>query len=128
MHIRKSAGLFYKILKWSGATRDANVDISRATFFLLDKAVIDIVNRCPLPKAPLHGIVICAGPGQNWVEYERRPRRSGKSKWNFLSLVILAKDWIIEFSDLPVASLFRVLRRTFEKTNKKPLFCIEERF
>ncbi len=126
-HIRKSAELFYKLLKWSGATRDATVDISRVTFFLLDRSVVDIVNRCSAPKTPLHGLVICAGSGQSWVEYERRPRRSGKSKWNFLSLLGLAKDWIIEFSDFPIASFFRTLRRALEKTCKKPLFCVEQR-
>lgn len=126
-HIRKSADLFYKILKWSGATRDAVVDISRATFFFMDRSVVRLVNQCSLPNAPLHGLVICAGPEQDWIEYERRPRRSGKSKWTFLSLLGLAKDWIIEFSDLPVVSFLRTSRRTLEKANKKPLFSIERR-
>ena len=126
-HIRKSAELFYKILKWSGATRDAVVDISRATFFFLDSSVVSLVNQCSLPNAPLHGLVICSGPEQSWIEYKRRPRKSGKSKWSFLSLLGLAKDWIIEFSDSPVAAFLRTSRRTLEGRRKKPLFDIEQR-
>lgn len=126
-HIRKSAEFFYKILKWSGATRDVVVDISRATFFFLDSSVVRLVNQCSLPNAPLHGLVISSGPQQSWIEYERRPRKSGKSKWSFLSLIGLAKDWIIEFSNLPVAVFLRTSRRTLETKRKKPLFDIEQR-
>lgn len=126
-HIRKSAELFYKLLGRSGAIRGATEDISRATFFLLDRSVTGFVNRCSLPNAPVHGLVIAAGGEQASVEYERRPRRSGKSKWSLLSLVGLAKDWIIEFSDMPVASLLRSRRRVLEKKCVRTLFSVEER-
>ena len=36
------------------------------------------------------------------IEYTRRKRYSGKSKWNFRSRLYLSKDWIIAFSGLPL--------------------------
>ncbi|MBN1353763.1 MAG: glycosyltransferase [Candidatus Omnitrophica bacterium] len=126
-HIRKSAELFYMLLKWSGATRDATVDVSRAAFFLLDRSVVDMVNKCSAPKAPLHGLVISSGPEQAGVEYQRRPRMSGKSKWSLFDLIGLAKDWIIEFSDMPLIAFLRKARRVLESKQRRPLFTIEQR-
>lgn len=99
---KTSALLFYKILKWLGGHEDSNIDLSRADFYLLDRAVVDAINNCVERNTSLFGLIVWLGFNQDSVEYRRRSRRSGKSKWNFKSRMQLAKDWIVAFSGIPL--------------------------
>ena len=74
-------------------------------FFLLDRVAIDRINECRERNAPIHGLIIWVGFKQDYIEYDRKSRRLGKSKWSFLSLTNLGKNWIIAFSDLPLVSI-----------------------
>lgn len=95
------ARIFYKLLAWFGGT-SAAIDLSRADFYLLDRKVINAVKSCNERNTSLFGLIVWLGFRQGFVEYERRPRRVGESKWNFRSRMRLAKDWIIAFSGLPL--------------------------
>jgi dolichol-phosphate mannosyltransferase len=55
----------------------------------------------------LFGLIAWLGFKQDFVNFQKRERLSGKSKWNLKSRFRLAKDWIIAFSGLPlkIASL-----------------------
>jgi len=99
---RKTAQLFYAVLYWLSDTENRKIDLSRANFFLLDKAVINAVNSCPERNTSLFGLIAWLGFKQEFVEYERRERNTGLSKWGFRSRLSLAKDWIIAFSGLPL--------------------------
>lgn len=92
---------FYKLLAWFGGT-SAAIDLSRADFYLLDRKVINAIKSCNERNTSLFGLIVWLGFRQGFVEYERRPRRVGESKWNFRSRMRLAKDWIIAFSGLPL--------------------------
>jgi len=102
-HIRKPAQLFFRFLVWLGGAGETGIDISRASFFLLDKAVANAVNQCLERNTSLFGLIAWLGFKQDSVEYDRRRRRSGKSKWNFKSQLRLARDWIISFTGLPLS-------------------------
>lgn len=95
------AKAFYCLLGWFGGG-GAEIDLSRADFYLLDRKVINAVKACRERNTSLFGLLVWLGFNQGSVEYERRPRRSGGSKWNFKSRLLLAKDWIIAFSGLPL--------------------------
>lgn len=95
------AKVFYRLLGWFGGG-DAQIDLSRADFYLLDRKVINAVKACRERNTSLFGLLVWLGFNQGYVEYERRPRRAGGSKWNFKSRLHLAKDWIIAFSGLPL--------------------------
>jgi glycosyltransferase involved in cell wall biosynthesis len=95
------SGLFYKLLRW--VTRQkAEINLANADFYLLSRKVVDSINSCEEKNTSLFGLIIWLGFNQGFVQYHRRERISGKSKWNFKSRTRLAKDWIIAFSGLPL--------------------------
>ena len=104
--VRLWAKLFYGILSRFVDTRNLNIDVSRATFFLLDRKAAEAINACPEHSTSLFGLISWFGFHQGAVEYERRPRLCGKSKWNFRKRLRLASDWIIAFSGLPLKMIF----------------------
>ena len=94
--------LFYRIIEALLVTEKKNVDMARADFYLLDRKVVDAVNSCPERHTSLFGLIEWLGFRQASVEYHRRERRAGKSKWRFGSRLNLAWNWIIAFSGLPL--------------------------
>jgi len=83
-------------------TVNSEHDLSRANFYMLDRKVVDSINDCPELNTSLFGLIVWMGYRQGSVEYDRRERRSGHSKWNLKSRFRLALDWIIAFSGLPL--------------------------
>ncbi|MFN5712177.1 MAG: glycosyltransferase [Bacteroidota bacterium] len=79
-----------------------DIDYSRADYYLMDKRVLNSINSCNEKNTSLFGLLIWIGFNQTYVEYDRRERLSGNSKWNFNSRVKLAKDWIFSFSGVPI--------------------------
>jgi len=110
-HIRVPALLFYRILNWVAGNEDNAIDLASADFWLLDRVAVDAINACKERNTSLFGLIAWLGFKQDFVEYDRRIRRYGKSKWDFRSRFNLARDWIIAFSGLPlrIASLFGIL-------------------
>ena len=96
------AKLFYKILKWLDKTNTSKIDFPRADFYLLDKKAVEALNGCPERNTSLFGLIAWLGFTQDYVEYDRRVRKSGKSKWDLQKRLLLAGDWIIAFSGLPL--------------------------
>jgi dolichol-phosphate mannosyltransferase len=96
------AVMFYKLLGFMGAHEGQDIDLSRADFYLLDRRVVAAVNACEERNTSLFGLIAWLGFVQDSVEYDRRERTVGRSKWNFTSRLGLAKDWIISFSGLPL--------------------------
>lgn len=98
---RLSAHAFYRVLrKLSG--NQSGADLSRADFFLLRRRVYQAINTCPERNTSLFGLIAWLGFEQASVEYDRRPRRTGRSKWDTRRRWRLASDWIIAFSGLPL--------------------------
>lgn len=73
-----------------------------ADFCLLSRKVADAINLCREYNTSLFGLILWLGFKQDYVEYDRRPRRSGKSKWSFTSRLRLLVDWITTFSGIPL--------------------------
>ena len=96
------AALAYRIIISFSGVSSSNINLSKANFFLLSKKVIDAVNACPERNTSLLGLVLWVGFNQDFVEYDRQPRKAGTSKWSFRSRVRLFKDWVIAFSGVPL--------------------------
>jgi polyisoprenyl-phosphate glycosyltransferase len=94
--------VFYKLIEWTGAREHGEFDLTRADFDLLDRRVVDAINSCPERNTSLAGLVAWMGFRQEAVTYDRRPRKSGVSKWNTRSRMNLAWNWIIAFSGMPL--------------------------
>lgn len=105
-YIKLPAQIFYLLLKWLANTSQAdNGILSRADFYLLDRKVANAINSCNERYTSLFGLILWSGFKQDFVEYDRKPRRYGKSKWNFTSRLNFAKDWIIAFSGIPLKAM-----------------------
>ena len=99
---RLFAQIFYKTLSCVTRNAWAGIDLSRADFYLLDRVVIKAINSCEERNTSVFGLIAWLGFKHGFVEYERRKRKTGLSKWNFRSRLRLAKDWVIAFSGLPL--------------------------
>ena len=99
---RLFAQIFYKTLFWVTWNTWAGIDLSCADFCLLDKSVVKAINACKERNTSVFGLITWLGFEQGYVEYKRRKRMSGLSKWSFRRRLRLAKDWIIAFSGLPL--------------------------
>lgn len=101
-YIKKPARLFYKLLDYINRDAANSIDLSRADFCLLDRVVVNALNKCPEKNTSFFGLISWLGFKQDFVEYQRRIRRCGSSKWNLISRIRLALDWLIAFSGLPL--------------------------
>jgi len=104
--VRLPAMMFYWALARLRSRSDKSLGLNRADFFLLDRSVADAVNACPERGTSLFGLLIWLGFRQQAVQYDRRPRRRGSSKWRYMQRVRLAEEWIVNFTDLPVNLLW----------------------
>jgi dolichol-phosphate mannosyltransferase len=100
--LRLFAKTFYKILFRLIGSNQSGIDLSRADFYILDRPVLEAIKSCAERNTSLFGLISWLGFKQEFVEYERRERKSGLSKWSYRSRLRLAKDWIIAFSGLPL--------------------------
>lgn len=102
LHIRLLAQVFYKLLRYFNKPENPHLDLSRADFYLLDRRVVEAIVSCGERFTSLFGLIAWMGFRQDAVDYDRRRRRSGNSKWNFRQRLALALDWIVAFSWLPL--------------------------
>jgi dolichol-phosphate mannosyltransferase len=80
--------------------------IGKADFVLLDRAVVDALNACKEAHTSLIGLILWGGFKQTSVEYVRKARRSGRSKWSYKKRAALARDWAVAFTGFPVRWVF----------------------
>lgn len=102
LYYRMAAQTFYIILSFLGGDKSDVAEQSRADFFLLDRSIVDAVNSCYEQNTHLFGLIGWLGFNQDIVKYERRKRRSGRSKWSFRGKIFMAKEWITAFSGAPL--------------------------
>lgn len=97
--LRAAYALFYRLLK-----RMANVDIplDAGDFSLMDRKVVDYINRMPEHNRFVRGLRGWVGFRQTGLPYERAARQSGAAKYNFRRLMQLAIDGFVSFSIVPL--------------------------
>jgi len=96
------AGSFYRILTWMTKIEHLGFEYSKADFYLFNRKIANAINDCNERNTSLFGLILWLGFKQGFVEYDRRNRYKGKSKWTYHALLHLAKDWIIAFSGIPL--------------------------
>jgi len=77
-------------------------------FCLIDKAVIRVILESGEKKTSLVGLILWAGFDRAIIEYERAPRKHGKSMWSLGRKVSYALHSIVAFSSFPM-KLFGVI-------------------
>jgi len=73
-----------------------------ADVFLIDRAVIDAVNRAQEKNTSIYMLLAWLGFSQTKITYVKEARRSGVSKWTFSKRFKLFFDSLISFSYLPL--------------------------
>ncbi len=94
-----TAKMFYKTLNSL-----SNVEIPKDTgdFRLVDKEVIEVIKELPEHNKFLRGLFSWVGYSQTPIEYERKERYAGKTKYPLRKMLKLAADGIIGFSTKPL--------------------------
>ena len=72
------------------------------SFCLLDRKVVDALNRFPERNRLTSGLILLAGFHQTEIEYDRLERHSGVSKWSLRRKMSLTIDTVVSFSSLPM--------------------------
>ncbi len=96
---RFTAAAFYRAMGRLSAT-----PIPRDTgdFRLLSRRALDALQRLPERQRFMKGLFAWIGFEQTGLRYQRDPRHSGHSKWNYWRLWNLAVEGITSFSTLPL--------------------------
>ena len=96
---RATASFFYRLLN-----RLAAIDIPEDTgdFRLVDRRVVQELNRLQEHSRFLRGLVTWVGFRQVAIEYVREPRRAGTTKYPFAKMMRFAWDGIVAFSNKPL--------------------------
>jgi dolichol-phosphate mannosyltransferase len=91
--------LFYRILR-----RLSNVDIpaDAGNFSLMDRSVVDLINRMPERNRYVSGLRAYVGGKQTGVEFERAARYAGQPRQSPVRLFRMATDAFFAFSELPL--------------------------
>jgi glycosyltransferase involved in cell wall biosynthesis len=94
-----TASLFYRLIY-----RITEVDIPRDTgdFRLLDRKVVNVLNQMRERHRFLRGMSVWVGFRQTGVEYKRRARFAGETKYPLKKMIKFASDAITGFSYLPL--------------------------
>jgi dolichol-phosphate mannosyltransferase len=96
---RLCSGIFYWIMR-----RLARVspESQNADMILLDRKVITALSRVYERNMYLWGLIDWFGFKQTVLDYDKAPRRSGKSGWTFATKIKVAIDSVIAFSYAPI--------------------------
>lgn len=97
-----TAKMFYKTLN---ALSDVDIPKDTGDFRLVDKKIVDVINSLPEHNKFLRGLFSWVGLEQEALEYERKERFAGKTKYPFRKMIRLASDGIISFSTKPLKSV-----------------------
>lgn len=90
---------FYRLFNSIAGTKIPN---DTGDFRLLSRKALNALNELNETRRFMKGLFSFIGFKTANVPYDREPRRRGKSKWNYASLLSLAVEGITSFSILPL--------------------------
>lgn len=96
---RTTSTIYYRLL---GTLSEVKIPQNVGDFRLLDRRVVDEINRLGERNRYMKGILAWPGFTQVTLEYDRQPRGAGNSKWNYWQLSSLAVSGITSFSNKPL--------------------------
>ena len=96
---RITADFFYRII---GRLSDVPIPAHAGDFRLMDRRVIEALQRVPERTRFMKGLFAWLGFKQAFITYARPPRVAGVSKWKIWKLWNFALEGIISFTTLPL--------------------------
>ena len=94
-----SAKAFYRTI---GRMSHVPIPANTGDFRLLDRRVVEAIKKLPERTRFMKGLFAWVGYRQTSILFDREPRFSGKTTWNYWKLWNFALDGIISFSFLPL--------------------------
>jgi polyisoprenyl-phosphate glycosyltransferase len=91
--------LYYRIFR---SIANIHTPVDSGDFGFLSRRVVDILNKMPEEQRYMRGMRAWVGFKQAGIEYERKKRFGGKSKYTFWKLTKLAYMGIFNFSEFPI--------------------------
>jgi polyisoprenyl-phosphate glycosyltransferase len=73
-----------------------------ADFFLIDRVVIEAFRRVPERNTSVLALITWLGFRQEYIEYDKQPRASGRSGWTMARKIKLVVDSVTGFSEAPI--------------------------
>ncbi|HKC65517.1 MAG TPA: glycosyltransferase family 2 protein, partial [Pyrinomonadaceae bacterium] len=95
----RAVKIAYRLIGWFS---DVPIPNDTGDFRLITRQVRDALERCPEQNRYMRGLIAWLGFRQVGVNYERRPRESGRSKAPFFDLLIFTFSAITSFSLRPL--------------------------
>ncbi|MEO1852660.1 glycosyltransferase family 2 protein [Chromohalobacter sp.] len=96
---RATAGLFYRFFN---RLSDTPIPHNAGDFRLMDRRVVDALNRLPERSRFMKGLFSWPGYRTTGVRYARPSRETGSSKFNYWKLWNFALDGVVSFSTWPL--------------------------
>ncbi|MCL2084459.1 MAG: glycosyltransferase family 2 protein [Oscillospiraceae bacterium] len=94
-----TARVFYRCLN---AVSEIELPLDTGDFRLLDRQVVDAMKALPERNRYVRGLVTWVGFRQTCVEYERKARAAGETKYPLRRMLRLASDGVTAFSQKPL--------------------------
>ncbi|MCW0392669.1 MULTISPECIES: glycosyltransferase family 2 protein [Xanthomonas] len=99
MSKRTTASMFYRMIN---KISDIDIPENVGDFRLMDRRVVDVLNRMPENRRFMKGLFAWAGFRTSVIDYVRPERNAGITKFNWIRLVNLAIEGITSFSTAPL--------------------------
>lgn len=99
----KTAKFFYRLM---AKISDSESPAESGDFRLLDRVAVIALKRITESHRYVRGLVAWLGFKRGIVEYDRRPRRAGTTKYPLIKMIRLALDAIVSFSFLPLRAAY----------------------
>lgn len=96
---RATAGAFYKLMNMMS---DIPMPQNVGDFRLIDRRVVDEVNKLPERTRFMKGLLAWPGFRRTTLQFKRDARQAGETKWNYSKLLHLAFEGITSFSTKPL--------------------------
>jgi len=96
---RITAKAFYRILN---SLTDIKIPLDTGDFRLIDRKVINVLKEMPEYNRFIRGMVAWVGFRQTSIEYERKARHRGETKYSLAKMLRLALNAITAFSYRPL--------------------------
>ncbi len=96
---RVTSYLFYRVLN---LLADVEIPADTGDFRLMDRRVVDHFNSLEERNRFVRGMVAWLGFRQTGVEYRRKPRHRGETKYSLTRLLLFSLDAIASFSAVPL--------------------------
>lgn len=95
--------LYYRIMSKLSYVK---IPLDAGDFSLIDRKVIDVINKMPEHKRYIGGLRAWAGFKQYGISYERKDRKFGSTKFNFVKYLSFAVENIFSFSYKPLELIY----------------------